>query len=164
DADVDDDDDEYTWGPSHPCFPHVNPHVPVTSPLYSTTRVIRVKRDWMVAGDLAPAFQNLYPEVLDPLVTEDAFRDIVKKINRELVAAFSPWTLRAWADAVVGAATLWMWEDAGFTGVKARLRALEDWIEDWNREVGTRDGVRIIPLRRTGYLTLDIQIPDPHIG
>ncbi|KAK3061235.1 hypothetical protein LTS18_006713 [Coniosporium uncinatum] len=52
----------------------------------------------------------------------------------------------------------------GFAGVKRRLRALEAWIEKWNREAGAKEGVSIIPLRRTGYLTLDIQIPDPQIG
>ncbi|KAH7051046.1 Golgin subfamily A member 7/ERF4 family-domain-containing protein [Macrophomina phaseolina] len=158
------DEDEYAWGPSHPCFPHLNPHVPVSSPLYSTTRIIRIKRDWMIAGDLAPTFANLYPEVLDPLISEDQFRNIIKKINAELQAAFNPYSTRAWVDAVMGAATLWLWEDLGLTGVKKTLKALEDWIEEWNRTEGVKEGVKLIPLRRTGYLTLDIQIPDPHIG
>ncbi|KAL1642092.1 hypothetical protein SLS58_005681 [Diplodia intermedia] len=158
------DEDEYAWGPSHPCFPHLNPHVPITSPLYSTTRVIRIKRDWMIAGDLAPTFANLYPEVLDPLISEDQFREIIKKINTQLQMAFDPHTTRAWVDAVMGAATLWLWEDLGLTGVKKTLKELEEWMEEWNRTVGAKEGVKIIPLRRTGYLTLDIQIPDPHIG
>ncbi|KAL1626648.1 hypothetical protein SLS54_002811 [Diplodia seriata] len=158
------DEDEYAWGPSHPCFPHLNPHVPITSPLYSTTRVIRIKRDWMIAGDLAPTFANLYPEVLDPLITEDQFREIIKKINTQLQMAFDPHTTRAWVDAVMGAATLWLWEDLGLTGVKKTLKELEEWMEEWNRTEGAKEGVKIIPLRRTGYLTLDIQIPDPHIG
>lgn len=37
-------------------------------------------------------------------------------------------------------------------------------MDEWNRTEGLKEGVKIIPLRRTGYLTLDIQIPDPHIG
>lgn len=178
------DEDEYAWGPSHPCFPHLNPHVPITSPLYSTTRIIRIKRDWMIAGDLAPTFANLYPEVLDPLISEDQFRKIIKRINTQLQAAFDPYTTRAWVDAIMGAATLWLWEDLGLTGVKKALKELEDWIDEWNRNEGAKEGVKIIPLRRTGYLTvrtttrlsfffslfanditqLDIQIPDPHIG
>ncbi|KAF2084668.1 hypothetical protein K490DRAFT_10758, partial [Saccharata proteae CBS 121410] len=156
-------EDEYAWGPAHPCFPHLNPHVPLSSPLYSTTRIIRVRRDWMLQGDLAPTFANLYPEVLDPHMSEETFRAIIAKANDELVAAFSPWSPRAWADSLLGIATLWLWEDFGLTGVKKRLRDLEVWIEDWNRTVGEKEGVLIIPLRRTGYLTLDIQIPDPHI-
>lgn len=153
-ADNDDANSEYAWGPKHPCYPHTNPHVPVDSPLYHSTRIIRISRDWMQAGDLAPTFQNLYPEVLDPLISEDEFRSLIKHINDELVNAFDPLTWRAWVDAAMGVATLWLWEDLGCTKVKAKLRGVEKWIERWNREYGEREGVRIIPLRRTGYLSV----------
>lgn len=159
-----DNDSEYAWGPSHPCFPHPNPHVPLSSPLCNSTRIIRIKRNWMVAGDLAPTFANLYPEVLDPMISEEAFRDIIKRVNDELVSAFSPTSLRAWVDSLMGVATLWLWDDVGMSAVKRKLEALERWLEDWNQNIGAKEGVKIIPLRRTGYLTLDIQIPDPHIG
>ncbi|USP78546.1 hypothetical protein yc1106_05820 [Curvularia clavata] len=155
---------EFPWGPSHPCFPHPNPHVPLDSELYNSTRIIRIKRDWMVKGDLAPTFANLYPEILDPLVTEDDFRILIKKINDTLIEAFDPFSFRACLDTVMGVATLWLWEDAGFTGVKKQLTELERWIDDWNHDIGAKEAVKIIPLRRTGYLTLDIQIPDPHLG
>lgn len=174
------DGEEYEWGPSHPCFPHMNPHVPLSSPLYQTTRIIRIRRDWMVAGDLAPTFANLYPEVLDPMLSEDTFRQVIRKINDTLLEAFSPWSGRAWLDAILGVATLWMWDDMGLTAVKSKLRELESWIENWNKNIGEPEGVQIIPLRRTGYLTVcslhpsscpsvltciqvDIQIPDPQI-
>ncbi|KAH7390557.1 Golgin subfamily A member 7/ERF4 family-domain-containing protein [Pyrenochaeta sp. MPI-SDFR-AT-0127] len=162
-----DDDDaasEFPWGPSHPCFPHPNPHVPLSSSLYDTTRIIRIKRDWMIKGDLAPTFANIYPEVLESLVSEDDFRLLIKKINDTLTDAFDPFTWRACLDAVMGVATFWLWDDAGLTGVKRKLAELERWIEDWNQDVGAKESVKIIPLRRTGYLTLDIQIPDPHLG
>ncbi|KAL5421366.1 hypothetical protein PMIN04_005688 [Paraphaeosphaeria minitans] len=159
-----DDASEFPWGPSHPCFPHANPHVPLDSPLYDTTRIIRIKRDWMVQGDLAPTYANLYPELLDPLIAEDDFRKIIQRINDSLVDAFDPFTFRACLDAVMGVATFWLWDDAGLTKVKRKLAELEHWIENWNRDHGETEGVKIIPLRRTGYLTLDIQIPDPHLG
>lgn len=54
------------WGPSHPCFPHLNPHVPTSSPLYQRTRVIRIQRDWLKTGDVSPQFSNLYSEILGP--------------------------------------------------------------------------------------------------
>jgi hypothetical protein len=149
-----DDASEFPWGPSHPCFPHPNPHVPLNSELYETTKIIRIKRDWMVKGDLAPTFANLYPEILDPLVPEDDFRDVVKKINDSLVAAFDPFTFRAWLDAVMGVATFWLWDDVGMSGVKKQLNELESWIDRWNRKVGEKEAVKIIPLRRTGYLTV----------
>lgn len=159
-----DDESDFAWGPSHPCFPHPNPHVPLKSTLYETTRVIRIKRDWMVKGDQAPTFANLYPEILDPLIPEDEFRNLIKHINDTLVKAFDPTTFRSWADSVLGVATCWIWDDLGLTHVKKQLADLEKWIEVWNRKVGEKEGVRIISLRRTGYLTLDIMIPDPQIG
>lgn len=159
----DDDASEFPWGPAHPCFPHPNPHVPLTSELYDNTRIIRIKRDWMMAGDLAPTFANLYPEILDPLVSEDDFRVLVKKINDTLIEAFDPFTFRAWVDTVMGVATLWLWEDVGMTGVKRKLADLEGWIESWNRDVGSKEGVRIVPLRRTGYLTVSLSRPQPSV-
>ena len=65
----------------------------------------------------------------------------------------------------------WIWEDLGFAAVKSQVRSVEQYLEDWN---GSRrmtlekedegELVRAIPLRKTGYLCLDIQIPDPHIS
>lgn len=159
-----DDASEFPWGPSHPCFPHANPHVPLHSPLYHTTRIIRIKRDWMVKGDLAPTYANLYPEILDPLIAEDDFRKIVQRINDSLVEAFDPFTFRACLDAVMGVATFWLWDDAGLTKVKRKLAELEGWIEDWNRNHGENEGVSIIPLRRTGYLTVRNNSSAPQTG
>ncbi|KAF3012983.1 hypothetical protein E8E14_005774 [Neopestalotiopsis sp. 37M] len=160
------------WGPQHPCFPHLNPHVPMDSADYASTRIIRVHRDWLVQGDLAPTFSNLYPEILDPAgISEQEFRRIIEKLNTELVLIFSPKNWRNIVDGVLGLLTGWVWDDLGLTNTKSRLRNLEAWIEKWNTEmektVGSEEGViapRIIPLRRTGYMNLDIQIPDPEIA
>lgn len=152
----DDNGADIPWGPSHPCFPHPNPHVPLNSDLYESTRIIRIKRDWMMHGDLAPTFANLYPEILDPLISEDEFRTLVKKINDTLTSAFDPFTFRAWLDAIMGVATCWLWDDAGMTAVKRQIADLEKWIEGWNQKMGSKEGVTIIPLRRTGYLTVCI--------
>ncbi|TQN72900.1 Ras modification protein ERF4 [Colletotrichum shisoi] len=160
------------WGPQHPCFPHLNPHVPLDSPEYHNTRIIRVRRDWLIEGDLAPTFSNLYPEILDPAgLSEQEFRRIIDKLNGELVPIFSPYNWRNVVDGLLGLVTGWLWDDLGFTGVKARLKRLERWIDQWNVEmektVGNGDSSmapRIISLRKTGYMTLDIQIPDPEIA
>ncbi|PMD24240.1 hypothetical protein NA56DRAFT_567534, partial [Hyaloscypha hepaticicola] len=159
------------WGPQHPCFPHMNPHVPLSSPEYQTTRIIRIRRDWMIEGDLAPTFSNLYPEILDPAgVSEADFRTLVEHVNNELIPAFNPWGIRNVVDAFLGLVTGYIWEDLGFTAVKGRLRKVEQYLEDWNREMEKRskDGPgsapRIVPLRRTGYMNLDIQVPDPEIS
>jgi len=160
------------WGPQHPCYPHLNPHVPLDSPEYANTRIIRIRRDWLLEGDLAPTFSNLYPEILDPAgLSEQEFRRIIDKLNSELVPIFSPYNWRNVLDGMLGLATGWLWDDFGFTGVKSRLKHLEKWIEQWNEQMaktmGNEEGVvppKIMPLRQTGYMTLDIQIPDPEIA
>ncbi|KAK5094233.1 hypothetical protein LTS08_008652 [Lithohypha guttulata] len=149
-------DEEPPWGPSHPCFPHLNPHVPLHSPVYTSTRIIRIRRDWMIVGDLAPTFSNIYPEILDPLLPEQEFRYIVQHINTTLIHAYNPFGVGNWIDG-------WFWEDLRPGGIKGRLKKLEAWMEDWNRTVGSVDAVKLISLRRTGYLCLDIQIPDPQV-
>lgn len=156
--------EDLAWGPSHPCFPHLNPHVPLDSTEYAETRIIRIRRDWLVRGDLAPTYSNLWPEILDTLVSEQEFRLIIHKINQALVIAFNPLSTHNWIDGLMGVATCWLWEDLGFGGVKKQLRDLEAWLEEWNRHVGCLTGVKLIPLRRTGYMSLDIQIPDPQIS
>lgn len=160
------------WGPQHPCYPHLNPHVPYESLDYTNTRIIRVRRDWMLVGDLAPTFSNLYPEILDPAgLSEQEFRRIVQKLNNELIPAFNPYSIRNIIDATLGLVTGWIWDDMGFTGIKSRLNNVEKWIEQWNanmeKTMGSEDSSQVpklISLRQTGYMTLDIQIPDPEVA
>lgn len=156
--------EELAWGPAHPCYPHLNPHVPIGSQEYLTTRIIRIRRDWMVKGDLAPTFSNLYPEILDPLLPEQEFRRVIATVNEELIKAFDPFSFRNLLDGALGLVTGWLWEDIGAAGIKSHLQQVEDWLDKWNREVGAKDGVHIWSLRRTAYLSLDIQIPDPKVG
>jgi len=52
---------------------HASRTATLTSPQFTrntATRIIRIRRDWMVVGDLAPTFSNIYPEILDPLMQE----------------------------------------------------------------------------------------------
>lgn len=156
--------EELAWGPAHPCYPHPNPHVPIGSQEYLTTRIIRIRRDWMIKGDLAPTFSNLYPEILDPLLSEQEFRKVIATVNNGLVKAFDPFSLRNWVDGAVGLLTGWVWDDINAAGIKSQLQQVEAWLDKWNREVGAKDGVHIWSLRRTAYMSLDIQIPDPKVG
>ncbi|RHZ74233.1 hypothetical protein CDV55_106592 [Aspergillus turcosus] len=156
--------EELAWGPAHPCYPHVNPHVPIGSQEYLTTRIIRIRRDWMVKGDLAPTFSNLYPEILDPLLPEQEFRRVIATVNEELIKAFDPFSFRNMVDGALGLVTGWLWEDIGAPGIKSHLQRVEAWLDKWNREIGAKEGVHIWSLRRTAYLSLDIQIPDPKVG
>ncbi|PWY75188.1 hypothetical protein BO70DRAFT_412452, partial [Aspergillus heteromorphus CBS 117.55] len=156
--------EELAWGPAHPCYPHINPHVSIGSEEYLTTRVIRIRRDWMIKGDLAPTFSNLYPEILDPLLPEQEFRKVIAMVNDELAKAFDPFSFRNILDSALSLLTGWIWEDIGAPGIKGHLARVEAWLERWNREVGAKDGVRIWSLRRTAYMSIDIQIPDPKVG
>lgn len=156
--------EELAWGPAHPCYPHLNPHVPINSPEYLTTRIIRIRRDWMIKGDLAPTFSNLYPEILDPLLSEQEFRKVISMVNNGVTKAFDPYSLRNWVDGALGLLTGWVWDDFNAPAVKGSLQYIEAWLEKWNKEVGAKDGVQIWSLRRTAYMSLDIQIPDPKVG
>lgn len=151
------------WGPQHPCYPHLNPHVPITSPLFHSTRVIRIQRDWMLEGDLAPTFSNLYPEILDPAgVSEQEFRQLLESVNREIILAFDPLSPRNIIDGLMSLLTGWLWEDFGLAAIKKNLIRIEKLLEDWNR--GMRDKMKdtgdesaipkVVSLRRTGYLTV----------
>ncbi|KAI5365228.1 Putative Golgin subfamily A member 7/ERF4 protein [Septoria linicola] len=157
-------DSDFEWGPQHPCFPHPNPHCMPKSREAQETRVIRVKRDYLVAGDLYPQYANLYPEILDPLVSDEEFRDLIQQVNSILLRAFSPYTSRAWIDAILGAATGYFWDDLGFTGAKGGEKELERYVERWNteREKEGRE-VKLITPRTTGFMSLDFVVPDPGI-
>lgn len=162
DPDAPADDEE--WGPQHPCFPHLNPHVPIDSPEFASTRIIRIKRDWLIQGDLAPTFSNMYPEILDPAgLSEAEFRRLINKLNSELVVIFNPYSFRNIVDNVLGLLTGWLWDDFGLSNAKSRLAKLERWIERWNLEmektVGGDDIVippKIMPLRQTAYMTVSV--------
>ena len=110
----------------------------------------------MVCGDLAPQYSIVYPEILDPWVSEQDFRELVVKVNEGLEAAFKPEGWVAWRDAVLGFLSGWVWEDLGgeAVGVKKGVRGVERWVEGWNRKREGEDGglVRCVGLRRTGFL------------
>jgi len=60
-------------------------------------------------------------------------------------------------------ATFWLWDDIGLTKVKRKLTELEKWIEKWNQDIGEKEGVKIIALRRTGYMTVSCTLTSPFI-
>ena len=123
----------------------------------------------MAAGDLYPAFSNVYPEILAPWIREVDFRRLIEGINTRLAHAFNPAGARAWADGVMGCLTGWLWEDLGLTKAKGGMKDIERFIDIWNQERKTNsqaedtEVVQCIQLRRTGFLCLDIVIPDPKV-
>ncbi|RPA78723.1 hypothetical protein BJ508DRAFT_211918 [Ascobolus immersus RN42] len=155
------DDLEDEWNDSHPCYPHRNPYVPHGSPLYEWTRIIRVPRDFMLNGDITPGFSNIYPQIMEPYVSEEQFRTIIGKVNRDLREAFDPFNWRNILDGVLGVMTCWLWEDIkpGGTFTKRKLEGVEEFLEDMSRELRRESGekgVDIISLRRTGYANVSL--------
>ncbi|KAI5854682.1 Golgin subfamily A member 7/ERF4 family-domain-containing protein [Tricharina praecox] len=151
-GDEQDNDDGNEWNSRHPCFPHRNPHVPPDSKEYETTRIIRIGRDYMYSGDLSPAFSYVYPEILEPFVSEVRFREVIKRVNDELYEAHTPWSRANIMEGVVGMLTLWMYEDIVDTKAKRRIENVERYLERVNEELEKEGGAKFIPLRRTGFL------------
>lgn len=154
------------WGPQHPCYPHPNPYAALGSSLAHSTRIIRIPRSYMVCGDLAPTFSDLYPELLaDAGISEDRFRRSVEELNALLIKVFSPRGGRNFVDGMLGLMTGWVWDDIGQLAVKQGVREVEALIERWNGELETiKAEGRWIGLRKSAYMSLDIQIPTPDIG
>ena len=146
-------EEEEGWNHEHPCFPHPNPHVPLDSSLFQSTRIIRIPRDYMINGDNTPAFSIVYPVILEPYVTEEQFRNIVDTVNEKLRLAFDPWNRWNWMDAIIGLATFWLWEEIFPTYVKRRLREVEKTLEAWNATL-KEQGATLIALRRSAYITV----------
>ena len=60
--------------------------------------------------------------------------------------------------------TGYIYDDLGLTKSKQGVKALEAFIEEWNAQK-EREGkeVRVVQLRRTGFMALDFVVPDPGI-
>lgn len=63
-----------------------------------------------------------------------------------------------------GVLTGWVWDDLGLAGAKKSEKRVEDWLESIN-EGWRREGreIRVVGLRRTGFMGLDFVVPDPMI-
>jgi hypothetical protein len=128
------------------------------------TRVIRVQRDWLATGDMYPSYANLYPEILDPVISESDFRFLIANLNAKIESAFNPFTFRALFDCLLGVFTGFLWDDLGMSGVKTGQKSLERFVDNWNAQKA-KEGreVKLVQPRRTGFTALDFIIPDPGI-
>lgn len=98
-------------------------------------------------------------------------------VNEALRHAYEPGTAKSILDGILGILSGWVLEDIGVVGPKRRAKEIEGIVDRWNEgrlnltneERWSGDGkidddlVELIPLRRTAYMSLDIQIPDPKI-
>ena len=111
----------------------------------------------MFSGDLSPAFTNVYPEILEPYIPEELFREVVGRVNEGLRDAFDPWNMVNWADALAGVVTGFVWEEVAGTRVKRKVEEVEGYLREVNRRLeGRGEGVRFVELRRCGYLNVSL--------
>ena len=73
-------------------------------------------------------------------------------VNERVIRVADPWNWRNWSLVLLGLLTGWISDDLGFGAGKAGWREVEGWVEGWNR--GREVGVRVWPLRRTGFLNV----------
>lgn len=109
----------------------------------------------MFSGDISPAFSNVYPEILEPYLCETRFREVVRRVNEDLLKVHDPWAWENWLDGILGVATFWLWEDVAGTAAKRACRKVEEYIASVNREEEKAGGeARFIALRKTGYMNV----------
>lgn len=165
-----------------------NPHLPAVSGgtdndvnnITGITRIIRIPREFSANNDLYPQFSTFYPGTepgalttedgggltsLSPLrlyLTDSELHEIVSVINTHLAEALSPYRWQNVLDHCLNMMFCWLLDRVRDPYVKRRLRDLETTVEDMNIRLSARgQPVRIISPLRTGYLSLDIEIPRP---
>ncbi|KAK9240221.1 Golgin subfamily A member 7/ERF4 family-domain-containing protein [Lipomyces kononenkoae] len=140
-----------------------NPHVLVDSACRACTRIVRIHRDYMYPRESnVPAFSPQFPGYpLSVFMTETEFLDLVHEINDQLDQAFYPLSMGNVLDGCIGVLTCWLWECVVTSYHIRKTSELESFIERLNEEVYKARGIKVISPRRTGYLSLDIQVPYP---
>ncbi|CAH2351150.1 ras modification protein Erf4p [[Candida] railenensis] len=110
---------------------------------------------------------SLTPLVPD-LITSDELILIVTRINRELYEAFDPYSVWNALDNILELITGTFYSKIVNTFIfethcKRKLAQLELYIEELNKKYSNIEGkgFKIISLRRSAYLSLDIEIPRP---
>ena len=157
---------------SYPCFSNV---LPGSEPAAITNTVDGLQfvprglcRDGQVYG-----FSSVSP--LSRYFTNEEFKPIIDHINGILETMYTvPNNWANYRDIILGFITLGLWyilfSSSSFLksvgtrlgGDESRLNELESYIESLNRsEKFRRNGIRIVSPRRSGFLSLDFEIPRP---
>ncbi|AMD20327.1 HDL417Wp [Eremothecium sinecaudum] len=106
---------------------------------------------------------------LSPLsnyLTAEQFREIVSEINEYLREGYQVHPYISILHNVADALTFNIWSRLfGLFSSESPLQRLEEYIEQVNeRSLFKDNGLRMISLRRSGYLSLDIEIPKPELA
>ena len=161
-----------------------NPHLPAPGGngdnSSAPTRIIRIPREFSTNNDLYPQFSTFYPGTepgaltpadgggltsASPLrlyLSESELHEIVSTVNTRLEAALSPYHWQNVVDHCLNLVCCWLLELVRDPYVKRRLRELETAVAETNARLAAEGKpVRVISPLRTGYLSLDIEIPRP---
>lgn len=147
----------------------------------SATRIVRIPREFERFGDLVPQFSTAWPGTepgalvpsnennqlssatpLGIFLSPEELAPVVATINLFLREALSPYSVRNVVEALASAVTCWTLELVWEPYTKRRLGDMERYVEQVNEEwaaAGKR--VRIVSPLRSGYLSLDVEIPVP---
>lgn len=127
-------------------------------------------KTFKIAGEYDENFfgqTSLTPLVPD-LIASDELVSIVTRINRDLFEAFDPYSVWNVLDNILELITGTFYSKIVNTFIfdthcKRKLAQLELYIEELNKKYSLKDGkgFKIISLRRSAYLSLDIEIPRP---
>lgn len=153
-------------GPGH----YLNPHAPLGSLRAQSTRIVRVPRDYLLYGDLAPAFSVAYPSLLHPYLPCASFHALVEEINRLLWEAYNPRNAWNLFDTVLALLTFWLSEHlyvphhtkvspSRVTAclISQTLYSIEQLLERKNEEWKVAGNpLQVVSLRRTAFLNVSI--------
>ncbi|ODQ63524.1 hypothetical protein NADFUDRAFT_53191 [Nadsonia fulvescens var. elongata DSM 6958] len=131
--------------------------------------IIRIPRDYAHYGDAFPQFitdftGNNFPNELRSLFSNPQdMIDLITHINQELQESLSASNPVIIIQALMGLLTCWISDtilaSTGWEWSKWKLKRLDKWIEGVNERM-VCEGIcgRIIPLRWSGYLSLDVEV------
>lgn len=145
-------------------------------------RVVRIPREFAAKGDLVPQFSTWFPGTepgaleteipalamtsasplriwLDP----SEVAKVVKTVNGILEEALSPYKWTNVFDSLMDVFCCWTWSKylAG-SNTKRKLKELERFLDTENEKLRKNNvPVRYIQPERSGFLSFDVEIPDP---
>lgn len=102
---------------------------------------------------------TLWTPLIPEHISEQKLLEVVTTINSYLAKAYSPYAAETVIENAIDIATGgWYSLLSGTSHTKRQLEALEKYVEATNGELRA---IKIISPRRSGFLSLDIQIPTP---
>ncbi|ANB11856.1 Shr5p [Sugiyamaella lignohabitans] len=160
-----------------------NPYVPHNSTAFKQTRIVRIPRIFDTQSyddqNSCPQFSEYFPGTepgaltptfdengvshglsskspLESYLTHQEFQTIIKGINERLLRAYYPWTWRNVIGNILSFFTLYMSDYFIKPQIDIDLAGIELFIKTTNESL---NDIKIMSLKRSGYLSLDFQIP-----